>query len=89
MDDTAQDIYEMTNLFPKHTGLPMMIWVGAVTGLVLLQPNFSMGAMIFLLSMLLLFIGRAKFSHLALTFTVLVPLLALYMLSAEDRKSVV
>ena len=71
----------------KHGFVPMMVWIGAVTGLVLLQPNFSMGAMIFVLSMLLLYIGRAKFSHLSLTFAVLVPLLALYMLSAEYRRA--
>jgi len=71
----------------KRGFIPMMVWIGAVTGLVLLQPNFSMGAMIFLLSLVMLFIGRAKLSHLALTFAVLVPVLALYMLSAEYRRA--
>ncbi len=23
----AEDLYEMANLYPKHTGLPMVIWV--------------------------------------------------------------
>jgi hypothetical protein len=29
MDDVnfEQDIYEMTNLYPRHTGLPMTVWV--------------------------------------------------------------
>jgi hypothetical protein len=26
--DVDQDVYEITNLFPRHTGLPMTIWVG-------------------------------------------------------------
>jgi cell division protein FtsW len=63
----------------------MMIWIGAVTLLVLLQPNFSNGAMIFMISLVMLFIGRAKLTHVALTFAALVPLLIAYMLSAEYR----
>src|ERR1043166_834067 len=59
----------------KKGFIPMMVWIGVVTLLVMLQPNFSMGAMIFLLSLVMLFIGRAKLSHLALTFAVIVPVL--------------
>jgi cell division protein FtsW len=65
--------------------LPMMIWVAVVSGLVLLQPNFSTGAMIFLISMIMLYIGRARLLHLGLTLASLGPLLAVYMLSAEYR----
>ncbi len=65
--------------------LPMLVWVGAVTALVLLQPNFSTGAMIFGISLVMLFLGRARFSHLALTVGALVPLLLLTMVSAEYR----
>ncbi|MEW6510422.1 MAG: FtsW/RodA/SpoVE family cell cycle protein [Bacteroidota bacterium] len=65
--------------------LPMMFWIGAVTVLVLVQPNFSTGAMIFAISMLLLYLGRAKVSHLALTFAALVPLLLLFMVSKPYR----
>ena len=25
--DEAKELYEMANLYPKHTGLPMVIWV--------------------------------------------------------------
>jgi cell division protein FtsW len=66
--------------------LPMLIWIGTVTVLVLLQPNFSMGAMIFAISLSMLFIGRARISHIALTLGTLVPLLMVYMLSAAYRK---
>ncbi len=65
--------------------LPMMVWVGVVTVLVLLQPNFSTGAMIFGISLVMLFLGRARLSHLALTLGALVPVLLLYMVSAEYR----
>lgn len=69
----------------KKGFLPMMIWIGGVTLLVLAQPNFSNGAMIFAISLIMLFVGRAKLAHIGITFAVLVPLLFLYMLSAEYR----
>lgn len=65
--------------------LPMMVWVGVVSVLVLLQPNFSTGAMIFGISLVMLFLGRARLSHLALTLGALVPVLLLYMVRAEYR----
>jgi cell division protein FtsW len=65
--------------------VPMMIWIGAVTLLVLLQPNFSNGVMIFAISLILLFVGRAKMSHIGLTFAGLVPPLIIYMVSADYR----
>jgi len=27
MSNIVQDAYEMTNLYPRHTGLPMTVWV--------------------------------------------------------------
>ncbi|MBI3765960.1 MAG: FtsW/RodA/SpoVE family cell cycle protein, partial [Ignavibacteriales bacterium] len=69
----------------KRGFIPMMVWIGMVTVLVMLQPNFSMGSMIFFLSLIMLFIGRAKLSHLGLTFAILLPLIILYMVSAEYR----
>jgi cell division protein FtsW len=65
--------------------VPMVIWIGGVSLLVLLQPNFSNGAMIFVISLILLFIGRAKLSHIGLTLVALVPPLLIYMMSAEYR----
>jgi cell division protein FtsW len=41
--------------------------------------------MIFALSLLMLFIGRARLSHIGLSIASLVPLLVVYMLSAEYR----
>jgi cell division protein FtsW len=65
--------------------LPMVIWIGAVTGLVLLQPNFSTGAMIFAISLVMLYAGHARLTHIGITLGMLVPLLGLYMVSAEYR----
>ncbi len=65
--------------------LPMVIWIGAITGFVMLQPNFSTGVMIFGISFIILFIGRARFSHVALTLGALIPFLGYYMVSAPYR----
>jgi cell division protein FtsW len=65
--------------------IPMMIWIGLVTVLVLLQPNFSNGSMIFAMSLIMLFVGRAKLTHVGLTFATLLPPLIGYMLSAPYR----
>ena len=65
--------------------LSMSIWITLVTGLVLLQPNFSTGIMVFLFSILMLFVGGARIKHITLSLSALLPLLAIYMLSAEYR----
>lgn len=70
----------------KKGFLPMMFWIGFVTMLVMLQPNFSMGAMIFLLSMVMVFLGRARLSHITLAAVALIPVLIAYMLSADYRR---
>lgn len=59
----------------KKGFLPMMIWIGVVAGLVLLQPNFSTGSMIILMSLVMLFISRARFIHLFGTLAAAVPVL--------------
>jgi cell division protein FtsW len=65
--------------------LPMMIWICLVSVLVLLQPNFSTGVMIFVISLAMLFLGRARLGHLGLTLAALVPLLLAFMVLAEYR----
>jgi cell division protein FtsW len=65
--------------------VPVMIWIGSVTLLVLRQPNFSSGAMIFAISLIMLFVGRARLSHIGLTLAALVPPLIIYMMSADYR----
>jgi cell division protein FtsW len=54
----------------------MMIWIGSVSALVLLQPNFSTGAMIILISVVMLFLSRARFLHLFATIGAALPVLA-------------
>jgi len=59
----------------KKGFLPMMVWIGSVAGLVLVQPNFSTGSMIILMSIVMLFISRARFSHLLGTMAAAIPVL--------------
>lgn len=66
---------------------PMMIWIGGVAVLVLLQPNFSAAAMIILLSLVMLFISRARFSHLLITGLAMLPGLALYIMVSDYRRA--
>ncbi len=70
----------------KRGFMPMMAWIGFITVLVMAQPNFSMGALIFGLGVMMMFIGRAKITHLASMFLGMVPALMLYMMSAPYRK---
>jgi len=65
--------------------LPLMLWVGIVVVLVMLQPNFSTGAMIFILGLVMVYSGGARFKHLALSLSALLPAALVYMVSAEYR----
>ena len=65
--------------------IPLMIWIVGVTALVLVQPAFSTGSMLFLVSMIMLYLGGAKLTHLGLTLSGLIPALLFYMVSAEYR----
>ena len=69
----------------KKGFLPLMIWVGLIAGLVLLQPNFSNGAMIVAVSLVLAFMGRVRLSHLTGTAAAMALLLSAYLFSAQYR----
>jgi len=70
----------------KKGFLPLLWWVGIVSLLVLLQPNFSMGGIIFMLGIIMMFIGGARFKHLGISLLALIPALVGYMLSAGYRR---
>jgi len=75
-----------TKIHDFKTGfLPLMLWIGGVVTLVMLQPNFSTGAMIFLLGMVMVFTGGARFKHIFLSMSALIPAVLVYMVSAEYR----
>lgn len=48
----------------KRGFLPMAVWVGSVSALILLQPNFSTGSIVLLIGFVMLFVSRATLIHL-------------------------
>lgn len=69
----------------KRGFIPMVVWICSISALVVLQPNFSAGAMIVLLSFIMLFISRARFSHWLGSLLIVSPFFLLYMISAPYR----
>ncbi len=65
--------------------VPLMFWIILVATLVLLQPAFSTSAMMVVVSMVLLYLGGVRIKHLALTLSGMIPMLLLYMVSADYR----
>lgn len=65
--------------------VPLLFWIGIVTGLVFLQPNFSTGSIIILISFMLLYVGRVNLKHIAATAAAAVPLIIVYAISAPYR----
>jgi len=64
----------------KNGFLPIIFWIAVITGLVLAQPNLSTGVMLFILTVVIMFIGRVRILHLlGLVFTA-ASLFTLYML---------
>ena len=64
---------------------PTIIWIALVSVLIFLQPNFSSGAMVVGVSMVMLFLARARPRHIALAGAAVLPLLALFLFSADYR----
>lgn len=69
----------------KNTLVPTLIWIGGTTLLVFLQPNFSTGAMILLISFILLYLGGVRLRHLCAITISAIPLIVLYVISAPYR----
>lgn len=65
--------------------MPLMIWIGGVVVLVMVQPNFSTGSLIFILGMILVYVGGARMKHVILSLSALIPALLIYMVSAPYR----
>ncbi len=65
--------------------MPLMIWIGSVVVLVMIQPNFSAGALMLILGMILVFVGGARMKHVLLSLSALIPALLVYMVSAPYR----
>jgi cell division protein FtsW len=64
----------------KKGFLPVIIWIGTVTGLVIAQPNLSTSLMLFVLTVVLLYVGRVRLPHLLGMILVAICLFTLYVL---------
>ena len=69
----------------KRGYIPMLTWVGIVTFLVMVQPNFSMSILIFSLGLMMLYIGNVRVKYLLGTCASLIPLFALFMIIQPYR----
>ncbi len=63
----------------KKGFVPIIIWIGLVTALVLAQPNLSACIMLFALSVVLLFIGRVRILHIASLITIAIFVFTAYL----------
>jgi cell division protein FtsW len=48
----------------RHGFLYLFIWIMIISGLIMLQPSISNGIMLILISLILIYIGGAKFKHI-------------------------
>ncbi len=69
----------------RYGFVPLMLWVLIVCGLIFLQPNMSNGVIILALSMMMMFVGRVNWRHIAVSVAAAVPLLIGYILVAPYR----
>lgn len=64
----------------KRGFLPMIIWAGAVTVLVLLQPNFSTASIIMVVTFVMLFVGRVRWMHMISAATIIAVAMAIVVM---------
>jgi cell division protein FtsW len=69
----------------KRAFLPMLFWIAIIAGLIARQPNFSTAGVIFLIGILLMFIGNANVLHIVSLFVVGLIGGGLYAISADYR----
>lgn len=63
--------------------LPIIFYILLVTGLILIQPNFSVASIIFFTCMAMLFLSEAKRKHIVFTVFALLPFAFLFVLSKD------
>lgn len=63
--------------------LPVIFYVLLVTGLILIQPNFSVALIIFSTCIIMIFLSQAQIKHIAFTLLALLPLAILFVLSKD------
>ncbi|MEO8664872.1 MAG: FtsW/RodA/SpoVE family cell cycle protein, partial [Ignavibacteria bacterium] len=61
--------------------LPIIFYVLLVSGLILIQPNFSVSLIIFTTCIVMISLSEAKIKHIAFTLAALIPLAAIFVMS--------
>ncbi|MCG6914221.1 putative lipid II flippase FtsW [bacterium BMS3Abin03] len=51
----------------RHVYIPMFLWIVAISSLIIVQPNFSTGILIILISLSLLYVGGARLKHIMIS----------------------
>ncbi|KPL07556.1 hypothetical protein AMJ86_04150 [bacterium SM23_57] len=75
------------NLVELSGTMPFVVIIALIAGLVALQPNFSMAAMVVILGGTMLFLGGVRLRYLLAAAVVTVPPLLVYMYSAPYRRA--
>ncbi len=78
------DKQEYINDFMKGY-VPLLVWVSLVVFAIFMQPNFSTGAIVFLVSIMLMYTGRVNIKHIAATIAMVIPAVVVYAISAPYR----
>jgi len=63
--------------------LPVIFYVLLISGLILIQPNFSVALIIFTTCMVMISLSQAKVKHIGFTLIGLVPLAAIFVMSKD------
>lgn len=63
--------------------IPVLFYVLLITGLILIQPNFSVALIIFSSCMTMIFLSEAKKKHIVITLLALLPVAFLFVLSKD------
>lgn len=69
----------------KYGMLPLLLWTFLVCGLIALQPNFSTAFVIFLISVIMMFVGNTNLLHLFSLGGIMTIIAGLYAISAPYR----
>ncbi|NTW55516.1 MAG: cell division protein FtsW [Chlorobiaceae bacterium] len=69
----------------NNTYYPLLTLLMAVVALVALEPNFSTASLIAIIGFLLMFIGGVSIRHLLATFSLLIPIAAVFAIAAPYR----
>lgn len=69
----------------KYGYLPLLMWIIIISGLVMVQPNFSMGSIILITGLLLVFVCGVRFKHLILTLVPILPAVMIFLYLGKYR----